>query len=190
MRWRGDYSPMISPIDDRLKTILPAINHSSSGPFVQVVGCFDLYQEIPLTVHIPLSTAHMFLDADTTLAYFEKAAIARHEKFCKNSSSPEFVKEKRAQALQFVEVMKGFLAEVRNGNDKQDVWVALVSSELQFSNNIVLVHPCNNDKVKKWMDGGPIKELAEMIGLSPLFRSDVELVAAENHFNGEKGDNE
>jgi len=182
LRPRNYRVPVQRDLDTARMDLMPKITQACSGPYVQVIGFFDLLQTKQLKVRIPLPLVSLFLDAEDGLEYFTAYDGAKVEKLHGESSSPTFLDEKRKEAFAFVDLMRGALVGMREETKIEQTWVALVSPELGFSRNVVLIHSSENAKVARWMEGGPLQELVEMISLSPLLSADIELVAAKNHF--------
>jgi len=142
-----------------------------SGPFVEVTGIFEKHKTIPVRLHVPMSAISIFMTAESALGQIAAHTSAKIDasKITKEST-PKFIENHRNAALHFVTLMRNELDTMQKAHPDGSegvVWSAQISPEFKFLNDVILIHPNENEKVASWMDGGPLSELVDIIRYAP-----------------------
>jgi hypothetical protein len=148
---------------------------SHSGPFVKVLGFIDELEDTEIELHIPMSTICFFLNADRVVEHINQSDLdldnigsSKKDKEDESVFGLSWFETQREKDLGFVKNMKKMLDRIRDETKEELVWVARVSSHLNFVKRTVMIHPSENDKVGRWMQGGALQELVDMLRYSPF----------------------
>ena len=154
----------------------------TNGPFVKITGILKLLKSSIVSMHIPLSTVNVFMQADDALEYLQEFELNKlQDKEKEMPNTEQFADEQRLIALRYVTRMRKELDNIQELHPKKQVWFAQVSQEMAFSNDVVMIDPSDNHKVDRWMMGDPWHELVEMIRYSPLLGG-ADVQAAKERF--------
>ena len=162
---------------------------SYSGPYVRVKCSFTAAPDMVVELSMPLSAMSMFIkakDAIALLRSYKLTDLSQRQKVI-SEAAPEsyfdqqFQNQTKESATAYVSVLDGVLEEFQKvRKDSSVVWAAQINPSFNVTENCLLIHPNDNEKVHAWQEGGAMHELVEMLRFSPLLAG--EMNALQKHF--------
>lgn len=161
---------------------------SYNGPDVRVKCSFTAAPTMILEVNMPLSAMSMFMDAKDAIALltsYKLADVLERQKTrdlsAENAFDRQFQNQAKEKATEYVSLLHKVLTDLQSvRKDSNVVWAAQIDQSFNVTENCVLIHPDDNEKVHTRHEGGLMHELIEMLRYSPLLAG--EMHALQKHF--------